>query len=246
MTRIAGYYLNITPCCGATYSTPRYRSINFSAWEYWTDGYQEGSLFSNEHGLRQCKCGNFYLLSELTSLGQVEESEAPYTERVATADLPKVIAQARTPKIELAARLLHWQALNQPYREGYRAHRDAEEAATQAAWEAANLDTRNWWQRFRKVPPPQYVRPANSPFTYPPYALSEVQRDNLKALLRLNDGGTIKLDPLTLTELHRELGQFEQAAEALRLVPENERDVTTRLLKKLVEDKEIAPMRYRM
>lgn len=246
MTSIAGYSLNITPCCGTTYSTPRYRSINFSAWEYWTDGYREGALFSNDQGLRQCKCGNFYLLTELTSIGQVEESDVPYTERVAAADLPKAITQARTPEIELAARLLHWQALNQPYRERYRAHRDAEEAATKAAWEAANPDARTWWQRFRKVQPPQYVRPENSPFTYPPYELSEEQRDNLKALLRLNANGDIELDPLTLAELHRELGQFEQAAEALRLAPENEGDVTTRLLKKLVKDKEIAPMRYRM
>ena len=183
MTSIAGYSLNITPCCGTTYSTPRYRSINFSAWEYWTDGYREGALFSNDQGLRQCKCGNFYLLNELTSIGQVEETEVPYTERVATADLPKAIAQARTPQIELAARMLHWQALNQPYRERYRAHRDAEEAATKAAWEAVNPDTRTWWQRFRKVPAPKYVRPAGSPFTYPPYELSDEQRQIMESHL---------------------------------------------------------------
>lgn len=253
MTSIAGYALNITPCCGTTYSTPRYRSINFSAWEYWTDGYREGALFSNDQGLRQCKCGNFYLLTELTSIGQVEESDVPHTVRVATADLPKAIAQARTPKIELAARLLHWQALNQPYRARYRAHRDAEEAATQAAWEAgkaaweaANPDTRSWWQRFRKVPRPQYTQPKSGPFTYPPYELSDEQGDNLRALIRLNANGDIELHPLTLAELHRELGQFEQAAEALRLAPDKEGDVTTRLLKKLVKEKEIAPMRYRM
>lgn len=246
MTSIAGYDLSITPCCGTTYRTPRYRSINFSAWEYWTDGHREGSLFDNDYGLRQCRCGNFYLMNELTSIGQVEESEVPYTERVAKEDLPKAIAQARTPRIELAARLLHWQALNQPYRERYRSHRDAEEAATQAAWEAANPDTRTWWQRIRKVPAQQYARPAGSPFTCPPYELSDEQRDNLTALLRLNDSGDIALDPETLAELHRELGQFEQAAEALSRVPEKDRDVTTDLLEKLVKNRETAPMRYRV
>lgn len=246
MTSIAGYSLNITPCCGTTYSTPRYRSINFTAWEYWTDGYREGALFSNDQGLRQCKCGNFYLLSELASIGQVEESDVPHTVRVTTADLPKAIAQARTPQIELAARLLHWQALNQPYRERYRAHRDAEEAAIRAAWEAANPDTRTWWQRFRRVPSSKYVRPANSPITYPPYVLSDEQRDNLFALLRLNDSGNIELDLETLAELHRELGQFEQSADALRQIPDKDRDVTTDLLEKLIRDKEVAPIRYRI
>lgn len=253
MTSIAGYNLNTTPCCGATYRTPRYRSINFSAWEYWTDGYRYGSLFSNDHGLRQCQCGDCYLVSEMQFICQVEESEVPYTARVASEDLPKAIASARTPSIELAARLDYWQELNHPYRESYRAHRAAEEAATKAswesdkaAWEAANPDTRSWWQRFRKVPPPQYTQPISGPFTYPPYELSDEQRDNLKALLRLNDNGDIELNPQTLAELHRELGQFEQAAEALRLIPENKTDVTTRLLKKLVKNKEIAPMRYRM
>jgi hypothetical protein len=253
MTSIAGYNLNTTPCCGATYSTPRYRSMNFMAWEYWTDGYRDGSLMPNDHWLRQCKCGDCYLVGEMQFISQVEETDAPYTQRVASEDLPKAIANARTPEIELAARLDYWQDLNHPYRESYRAHRAAEEAATKAswesdkaAWEAANPDTRSWWQRFRKVPPPQYTQPISGPFTYPPYELSEAQRENLCALLSLHESEAVQIDYEARAELHRELGQFEHAMQALEEKPDDEKNKTHQLLKRLIKVKETAPMRYRM
>jgi hypothetical protein len=44
------------------------------------------------------------------------------------------IAQADSPALELAARTDYWLQLNHAYRDRYRAHRDAEDAATQAAW----------------------------------------------------------------------------------------------------------------
>jgi hypothetical protein len=246
MTSISGYNLNITKCCGTTYSTPRYRSINLSAWEYWTDGYREGSLFPRDYGLRQCNCGNFYLLNELATIGQVQESDLPNTQRVDAADLTKAIAQARTAKIELAARMLYWQALNQPYRERYRAHRDAEEAGTKAAWDRANPDTRTWWQRFRKAQASEYIRPPNSPFTYPPYELGKEQRENLTAILRLAEGNDSVLGNETLAELYRELGEFERATEAISRVLEKDRGVTSGLIKKLIKQQETAPMRYRI
>lgn len=246
MTSIAGYNLKATPCCGTVYSTPRYRSINLSAWEYWTDGYRYGSLFSNDHGLRQCKCGGCYLVSEMQFISEVEETETPYAAQVESEDLPKAIANARTPEIELAGRLDYWQDLNHPYRESYRSHRDAEEAATKAAWIAANPDRRTWWQRFRKAPPPQYVRSADGPFTYPPYELSEAQRENLFALLSLHESEAVQIDHEARAELHRELGQFEQAMQALEEKPDDEKNTTQQLLKRLIKEKETAPMRYRM
>lgn len=246
MTSIAGYDLKVTPCCGKTYSTPRYRSMNFMAWEHWTDGYRHGSLMPNDHGLRQCNCGNFYLRSELQWISQVEETEVPYTTCVAPEDLPKAIVSARTAEIELAARLDLWQHLNHTYRESYRAHRDAEEAATEAAWTSANPDRRTWWQRLRKVPPPKYVMAADRPFTYPPYELSEAQRDNLNALLRLQDIESVHIDNQARAEMHRELGQFEQAMQALEEKPDDEQNMTQQLLKRLINDREVAPMRYRM
>jgi len=247
MTSIAGYDLKSTPCCGATYSTPRYRSMNFMAWEYWTDGYREGSLMPNDQGLRQCKCGNFYLLSELQWISQVEETDAPYTKGVSPDELPQAIAQARTPEIEIAARLCYWQHLNHDYRERYRAHRDAEEAATKAAWRLANPDLRSWWQKFRKAPTLQYVKAADSPFTYPPFEPTDEQRANMKALLQLvPTSESHGLNLYEIAELHRELGEFEQAAYAMQQIPEDDETVTQQVMHRLINEKEIAPMRYRM
>lgn len=246
MTSIAGYNLNVAPCCGAHYRTPCYRSINFMAWEYWTDGYRDGSLMPNDHGLRQCTCGQFVLMSELEFLCQAGDSEEPYPESVKPEDLPQAIAQARTPAIERAARLSHLLHLNHDYRARYRAHREAEEAATRAAWEAQNPDTRTWWQKLRKVHARQYIRPENSPFTYPPYELTDAQRDNLNALVRMQQDPDLQLDCVSRAEFHRELGQFEQAAKALKELKEDDQDVTSRLIADLIQRGETAPMRYRV
>ncbi len=245
MTRISGYYIKAVPCCGARYRTPRYSSMNFSDWEYWTDGYRDGALMPPGYGLRHCKCGNFFLLSEMIELDQVEETDMPSPEQVQAKDLPIAIAHARTSAIELAARLEYWEHLNHSYRERYRAHRNAEEAATKAAWEAANPDTRTWWQRFRKVPPPQYKRPTGSPFTYPPFEPTQEQRENMLALLPLLQ----KQDPLdheAMAELHRELGQYEEAERELQQLTEDNQSNATRVIAQMVKERKPEPMRFRM
>jgi tetratricopeptide (TPR) repeat protein len=246
MTRISGAYINITPCCGTSYSTPRYSSMNFMAWEYWTDGYRDGSLMPNDEGLRRCQCGNVFLLSELQEIGMVEETDVPRALHVEADDLPKVIAQARTTDIELAARLALWQHLNHGYRQRYRAHRQAEEAATQAQWESSNPDKRKWWQRLRRAAAPKYQRPANAPFTCPPFEATTEQNDNMRALLQLMTQDTTRVDLLIVAELHRELGEFDQAAQALQKLDEKDRDITSQLMTKLVHEKQTAPVRYRM
>lgn len=46
--------------------------------------------------------------------------------------------------------------------------------------------------------------------------------------------------------MHRQLGQFEQAEKALQDMPTHEKNVTQRLIKRLIKEKVTAPMRYRM
>lgn len=245
MTRISGYDLSAASCCGATYITPRYASMNFSAFEYWTDGYREGSLMPNDQGLRRCKCGNVFLLPELVQIMQVTETEAPFADRLENEDLPLVIVQARTPAIERAARVRYWQALNHAYRERYRAHRNAEEAATKAVWDAENPDTRTLWQRFRRVPPPKYTPSTDRPFTYPPFEATAEQRDNMKSLLQLivqdNDSW---VNLMEVAELHRELGEFEEASQALQAAKSEDHGPISGLIGRLVKEKQTAPMRY--
>ena len=246
MTSVSGYNINKTACCGTQYRTPRYSSMNFMAWEYWTDGYRDGSLMPNDHGLRKCKCGNFFIMRELQHIEKVDVSDLPHTEHVQTDELPQAIAQARTPEVELAARLDYWQQLNHPYREQYRTHRTAEEAATKAKWEAENPDTRTWWQRLRKVDAPKYTRPKGSPFTHPDYVLTEAQRENLKALQVLSAQNAEALDPIARAEIHRELGQFDEALQLLEALDEKDQDITSKLLTDLAKEKTNALIRYRM
>ncbi|MEY3637316.1 MAG: hypothetical protein RIR68_449 [Pseudomonadota bacterium] len=247
MTSIAGYTLAAAPCCRKIYSIPRYRSMNFSASEYWTDGYADGRLMPGGYGLRKCVCGAFYLASELLELVDADESKIDFTSHAQPEDLPQAIATARHAEVELAARLEYWHELNHAYRQSYRAHRDAEEAATQAAWELANPDSRSFWQKLRKEPAPAYTRPPNSPFTYPPFEPSPVQKANMRALLQLLESLDKRESYLQeIIELHRELGEFDEAAKALDEYEEKDRNRVSKLLSDLVQGRERAPVRYRL
>ena len=198
------------------------------------------------HGLRLCKCGNFYLLPELLTVSEGDTAEAPSPTFVKPEDLPTAIAQARNAEIELAARLDYWQHLNHAYRDRYRAHREAEEAETQRIWEAANPDQRTWWQRFRKVKHyPAYQSSPNRLITYPPFVPTDVQRENMcQLLVLLQSGSNRHRFALEIAELHRELGQFEEAAQAMRNVPDHEGAVTIKLMDDLIRKRQAAPIRY--
>lgn len=248
MTRITGYFIKANPCCGTVYSTPRYGSINLSARTYWTDGFKEGALIPHGHGLRHCKCGNYYLLSELVSISEGDIADVPRPAYVKPEDLPNAIASARNPEIELAARLDYWQHLNHDYRDRYRTHRDSEEARTKAAWEAANPDQRTWWQRFRKKKRvPGYVPSPERPITYPKFKPSDQQRENMQCLLRLLRSEDLPIRyEFEIAELHRELGQFDQAALTLSTIKMEDEGVAGQLLAQLVQAGVTAPVRYRL
>ncbi len=207
-------------------------------------------------GLRKCKCGQFYLLREATSLGFEAGPETPHTQFVDAADLADA-AQSPHKAVELVARRQYWMHLNDPYRELYRAHREAEDQVAQekwdADWHADNPDTRPVLRKFldrmlRKkpaAPPPMDTRP----FSAPPYQPSELQVKNMERLLELI---LEKLhepygpDMLEVAELHRELGRFEQAAAALKQCPVDDIGVPEKLMERLINEGQRATIRYRM
>ena len=230
--------------------------MNFSALAYWTDGSKEHSLMSGDEGLRKCKCGEFYLLQDTLKFGFDAQPDTPPTVRVSAVDLPEATLSTNKA-IELVARRLYWMHLNDAYRDLYRAHREAEDKASLAKWEAewrrANPDTRTGWTKLisrllRRKPvaaPPMQ----NKPFTFPPYQPSQLQIGNMTRLLELLlEGGneTYGPDPLEVTELYRELGRFEEATAALQACTEDDIGVTSKLLAKMIDDRTTAPVRYRM
>ncbi len=248
MTRIRGVLVRAAPCCGARYAFPRYLSMNFSAFEYWTDGWREMSPMPNDEGLRRCRCGRYLLVWELVTIDEADNSDLPRMDWVPAEDLPWCLAHTDNEEVEVAARLQYWRHLNHDYRDCYRAHRDAEEAQTRARWEAAHSDARTWWDRLRGRPPTPYVRPPGSPFTVPPFEPSEAQRDNMvrlaDLLARRHAAGEVG-HALVLAELLRELGRFESAGAVMAGVNEADNPVTMGLLNRLIRERLSAPCRYR-
>ena len=250
MTIVRGVRIVFASCCGAKYATPRYASMNFMAFEYWTDGWREGSLMPNDEGLRRCNCRKFVLMRDLVEVEAAETSDLPHIEHVPDELLPECIANAHSEDMEVAARLEYWRHLNHTYRQKYREHREAEEAATKAQWEAANPDRRTWWDKLRRRERPIYSRSPDSPFTYPLYEPTDVQLQNMRRLSKiLLAWGSVSrptYDALTLAELYREQGRFDEAQVIMLTLVEDEEDVTRSLIAKLIKDKQSAPMRYRI
>jgi len=205
-------------------------------------------------GLRKCKCGEFYLLSDTIKFGFDAQPDTPPTVRVSAVDLPEATLSPNKA-VELVARRLYWMHLNNAYRDLYRTHREAEDKASQAKWaaewQAANPDTRTAWTKLlsrliRRKPvaaPPMQ----NKPFTVPPYQPSQLQIANMTRMLELlMEGGneTYGPDPLEVTELYRELGRFEEAKIALQACTEDDIGFTSKLLAKMIDDRTTAPVRY--
>lgn len=230
--------------------------MNFSAFAYWTDGETEGGLMPGGGGLRKCKCGKFYLLQDTIKFGFDAQPDTPPTVRVSAVDLPEATLSPNKA-VELVARRLYWVHLNDAYRDLYRAHREAEDKASQAKWAAewqpANPDTRTAWTKLidrllRRKPvaaPPMQ----NKPFTMPPYQPSQLQLGNMTRLLELLlEGGnqTYGPDPLEVTELYRELGRFDEARTALEACTDDDIGVTSKLLLRMIDEAVAAPVRYRI
>ena len=257
MTIVRGVQIFASPCCGAQYAFPRYMSMNFSAFEYWTDGWREWSPMPNDEGLRRCKCGQFVLIKDMVPVekievpdaGEDEQNDLPHMDRVPDELLPECIVKASSEDMEVAARLDYWRHLNHEYRDRYRQHRDAEEASTKAVWEAANPDQRTWWDKFLRRKPPEYRRPPNSPFTYPAFEPTDVQLQNMQRLSRIlfNRWETSRKGyVIDLVDLYREQGRFDEAELVISSMEIETDDVTGQLIAKLIKERQPAPMRYRM
>lgn len=254
MTRISGVRIVAAPCCGAHYAQPRYASMNFMARENWTDGWREASLMPNDAGLRRCRCGQFVVLGDLVEISTAAESELPFIDSVPDETLRLCLEQAQPEPVELAARRQLWWHLNHPYRQLYRDHRDREEAATHAAWKAANPDRRTRWDRLLQREPPRYSRNVGSPFTCPPFEPSGEQLWNLQRLSAMLRNGAEPASgfvgeataALELAELYREQGRFEKAEAALMGVDADEADSVGKLMADLIREKVTAPVRYRL
>jgi len=256
MTRIAGYELIASPCCRTIYAKARFSSVNFSSSAFWTDGKRENSLMPNDGGLRKCKCGTYFLLSDCTATGLDAGENPNFPERVHESDLPHAIQTASSESVELVARRTYWMYLNDSYREKYKSHREAEEASTEllwvSEWHKANPDNRNTirkiidvlLRRKRQSAPPA----KGKPFTFPDFRPTEIQIENMLRLIKLVidlQENFNKHYPIELAELYRELGMFDEAISLLKNISEENCDKVTDLLSQLSVQNKSAPIRYK-
>ena len=199
----------------------------------------------NDHGLRRCKCGNFFLVRELLEIKRVETTDIPQADLVHPDDLVHAISSSRTKEIELAARLDYWHHLNQPYRDSYKAHRDMEDAAYPASSEAMADNKRSWWQKLLKLDARQKPLPDDRPMSFPTFDASEEQMKNMSALIDLLSFSKDQRQ-IQIVELHREAGRFAEAAKALALLGDEDEVAPCALMTDLINKGVAAPVRYKM
>ena len=253
MTRISGHTSIASPCCKSPYKVVDYASMNFSVYAYWTDGAKDGGLMPNDGGLRVCRCGTAFLLRDAIRLEIEASPDTPFPPKPADADLPTVINSASSPRLEATARRNYWRYLNDDYRVQYRAHREKEEAKTDAKWRDDYFACLPFLPRvihklLRSKPPWDFPKPER-PFTVPPYKPTTEQTQNMARLLALilnETDQSSKADQLEVAELYRELGQFEAAADALSSCNEDHQQVTKRVISEQIELRSAAPIRYQM
>ena len=203
----------------------------------------------NDTGLRRCTCGRLIRMRDLIEMEIATASDLPLIDTVPDDELLECIQGTDNQDIEFAARLMAWRVLNHPYRAKYRLHRDAEEAATQAAWETTQLGRRSWWDKLPQRKASHYMRPPNSPFTYPAFEATSEQLQNMARLTELLKAMSTEALPwgseLLLAELLREQGRFDEARASMPTTADDHNDALYRLIGKLIDEREPAPMRYR-
>lgn len=249
MTMIRGVRIRATRCCGKQYASPRYLSMNFMAFAFWTDGWRENSLMPNESGLRQCDCGAYVRLRDMIDISEEEQSDLPSLSHIPGHLLRDCIERAVDEDMEVLARFAYWRDANHEYRETYKAHRDAEEEENKLAWDAAQRESQSWWKRALRLPTPDYVRTATSRFTVPPFEPADAQIENMtilsNKLLSLQNENP-NSHALDLAELYRELGRFEDAQVQISKIPKSEAGNTRRVITECIEKRETALMRFHM
>jgi len=167
----------------------------------------------------------------------------PPATRVPDSALALVLASglAEADDVELIVRRRYWRFLNDPYRDAYRAHRQAVDKAAKKA-----KGTNTLWiklaGKLRSATAPELLAPPSRAFTVPTYSLTHHQQLNMQALLRLLLKSE-KPDPIEIAELNRELGDYDEAQKAIEKFNEKEHRAS-RLIRLLIAEKVNEPMRY--
>lgn len=89
----------------------------------------------------------------------------------------------------------------------------------------------------------------DKPFSVPPYRPTQLQFESMTKLLDLLLEKTHEPygpDMLEVAEIYREMGRFDEAKEALKQYPEDDRGTSDKVIAQMIDKAVSAPVRYRM
>lgn len=218
MTRISGTNIITASCCGALYSTTAFASINFMASEHWTDGQDENSLSQSDGGLRRCTCGGYFLSGYAERVGFIPKNsdqpqqQSAYSIAKIFGKIGKLLIAEDKVKPQTIRKLPSQWAANEtvipPKAQSVTGTAIAELLdskpqnknlliqARRLYWRHLNDQFRDEYRAYRDI----YKD------SFPPYAPSAVQMDNMEQLATLLEDHDMA-DELELGELYREMGQ---------------------------------------
>ncbi len=242
MTYISGKYIIATPCCGAHLATSAYSSINFTASEYWTDGYDHESLAPTDEGLRRCVCGRHFLLQSSKYISAISNPKrrAPAgwetrkdnwwnrfrwgnetREHILKYCDTRPHAEIDAEERSIPPNAIHVQ--DEEIQALIRANIGDQAFITvirRRYWRYLNHPAREVYRAFREAHRGEVDSAGNSA-TFPEYQPSMEQIENMGQLVNLLETAVCP-NWLELAELHRELGNMDAAARALANIPVTE------------------------
>ena len=255
MTKVSGKNVVAAPCCRALYTTPAYGSINLSASEYWTDGQRVHSLFPNDGGLRSCICGSYFLLKDTEKIDFIPDAKpiAPQgwehiksnwwtrfwgketkEQVMAFYDIrPIDVIKAEQKAVPPATQLVKDEELSTVIHDSF-GDDDILIVARRRYWRYLNDAYRELYRQHQEI----------EPDTFPVFEPTEVQTNNMLALLDLLLSPHQRGVDLEVIEILRELGRFQEAASRIDRI-EDQNDVLYQILSDLNTRHITAPVRFR-
>lgn len=248
MTSVSNYFLIQTPCCSISYRAPEYASINLSARVYWSDGHREAALFVEDGGLSKCACGEFFLLGDALRLDEAPEPDTQIVQPIEDSDLPLAVRSC-SKQIELQARRLYWRYLNHDYRLLHRAHmaataQDKNRSRARMRW--LSLCIERVGNRLLHARSNELVTVA-TPVQHLGFEPSTYQKLNMERLLELVQDGGFDIQPpdmAEIAELYRELGEFDEAREAINRSSPDRTRLPIKLIASMIDSKQRAPFSF--
>ena len=227
MTIVGGNEIFSTPCCGEFVSSPLFDSLNFTAREHWTDGRSVDGL-APDTDIKKCSCGSVFLLSQAESVGVIRK---PIQYKIASWDLKleawlrKKNGETTQKAMERLFRVRPKDCVEQPEIQIPPPAKHLDDSKLSSLLTNENLNTellivvrRRYW-RYLNDPYRSLYRQhrALDPNSFPAYEPSAAQTENMLRLTFMLEADK-SADPIEISELYRELGEFKKSLKFLDCV----------------------------